>query len=113
MEGRPRLAPERNKARAVEKAEGHAVWGPCWLPSPQVNSQADGQTDRQKEQREMVKKHVEEVKGEAGTGAGQCMPLEQTHALSCPFVPRKEGAAAQPGPGQGAPGRTRTNSVLN
>lgn len=52
--------------------------------------------DRQKVQREMAKEHVAEVKGEAGTGAGQRVPLTQTPVPSCPLVPRKEGAAAKP-----------------
>lgn len=48
-------------------------WGLCWLSSSKVNRKAAGQ--RQEVQREMAKKHVEEVKGEGGTGAGQHVPL--------------------------------------
>lgn len=56
----------------------------------------DRQMDRQKVQREMAKEHVEEVKGEEGTGTGQGVPLIQTHVPSCSLVPRKEGVAARP-----------------
>lgn len=58
----------------------------------------------------MAKEHVEEVQ-EGATGAG--VPLTQTHSPSCPFVPRKEGTAAQLDPGGGAPGRLCTISVPN
>lgn len=54
--------------------------------------------DRREMQREMAKEHLKEVQ-EGGTGAGQHVPLAQTCTPSCPFIPRKEGAADQSGPG--------------
>lgn len=95
-ESRPGLALASNKARAVEQAWGACGGGSCRLPSSRVNRQADGQIGSA--ERDMAKEHVEGVK-DRGTGVGECVPLPQTHTCSCPFVPRKDGAAAQLGPG--------------
>lgn len=64
----------------------------CLFHLKSTDRWTDRQTDREEVQKEMAKKHVEKVKGEGGTGAGQYVPLRHTHTTSCPFISRKECA---------------------